>query len=303
MSDSPSSQSTPDVVAYELSLNGVTRVISDLHIGHPGSLFSEVEEIFPLLDGAERLILNGDTTEECSRVVGPRSEEMFGAFCAEAARRGVELMRLRGNHDASLSHIGALRLFGEKVLIMHGDACYHYGSPWSRWLPDLKVELDAVYRTFEQEGINTLEDKLRLAQAWARSYHPPIKSAGSKMAGIFGILKSAVWPPSVGWRLLKERALTVPRAVEFLDRFSAETQVMIFGHIHRSGVWNRGRKILINTGAFQPLAGRCACDLDEQGITVRDVVRSDGRFVLGEVKQTITWRSLGIDPLHVKGDE
>lgn len=303
MSDSPSSQATPDVVAYALSLDGVTRVISDLHIGHPGTLFSEVDEIFPLLDGAQRVILNGDITEECSRSLRARSEEMFAEFCLESSRRGVQLLRTRGNHDAALSHIAALRLFGGKVLITHGDACYHYGSPWSRWVPGLQDELDAVYAEFEHEGMSTLEDRLRLARAWAACYHPPIKRTGSKLVGIFGILKSAVWPPTVGWRLLKERAVTVPRAVEFLDRYAPDVKVMIFGHIHRSGVWNRCGKTLINTGAFQPLAGRCACDLDGEGITVRSVVRTDGKFVLGAVKATITWQSLGIDPSHDQGDE
>lgn len=303
MSDSPSSQQTRDVLAHVLLLDGVTRVISDLHIGHPGSLFSEVDEILPLLDGAQQVILNGDTTEECSRALRPRSEEMFEEFCAESSRRGVELLRLRGNHDASPDHVGALRLFGGKVLIIHGDACYHYGSPWSRWVPSMKDKLDAVYSEFEKEGMNTLEDRLRLARAWAACLRPPIKRTGSKLAGVFEILMSAVWPPTVGWRLLKERALTLPRAVEFLDRFAPDAKVMIFGHIHRSGVWKRGGKMLINTGAFQPVAGRCVCDLDGEGITVRKVVRSGGKFAFGGVTQTITWRSLGIDPLHDQGEE
>ncbi len=302
MTDSPSSHPTHDVVAHALALDGVTRVISDLHFGHPGTLFSEVDEVLPLLDGAHRVILNGDTTEECSRALRPRSEEMFAEFCAESSRRGVELLRIRGNHDASQDHLGALRLFGGKVLIIHGDACYHYGSPWSRWIPSLKEELDEVYFEFEKEGVNTLEDRLRLARAWARRYHPPVKRTESKLAGILGILMSAAWPPTVAWRLIKERAMTISRAVEFLDYFAPEAKVMIFGHIHRSGVYQRGEKMLINTGAFQPVAGRCVCDLDGEGITVRNVVRTGGKFVLGGVKQTITWRSLGIDPLLDQGE-
>ena len=302
MSDSSPPLQRSDVVVHSLSMDGVTRVVSDLHLGHPGSLYGEVEDVYGLLDGVRCLILNGDTTEECSRALSPRSEEAFAAFCEEAGKRGIELVRLRGNHDASLDHLGALRMFGGKVLITHGDVCYHYGSPWSRWVPNIRDELDAVYEKFEKSGINTLEDRLQLAQAWAACVHPPVKRTGSKLAGIFGILMSAVWPPSVGWRLVKERILTIPKAVKFLDQFAPEVRVMIFGHIHRSGIWRRGSKMLINTGAYQPIAGRCVCDLDREGITVRSVVREEGRFVIGRTMRKMTWRSLGIDPLPDQGE-
>ena len=284
------------VASLRLPESGVVRILSDLHLGHPGTLFSSISEVLPLLEGADLVIFNGDVTEDCSKDLEPKSTAMWNELLEELDARNIRWHRLRGNHDPLTDLPGAFTLDGEKLLITHGDACFEYGSPWSRWLPEIKHRLDAIREDFIRDGLNPLNDRLALAEAWASCFHPPTRHNQSKRRGIFAYIWQAFWPPSVAWRLITHRLRTLPKTSEFLETYAPNTRLLIYGHMHRAGVWKRNGRVLINTGAFQSFAGQLVCELDHTGITVRKVRRKDGRFDFGRKKCHFSWSSLGVDP-------
>lgn len=281
---------TTDPPSIDLPSIGVVRILSDLHIGHPGSIFRSVDELEPLLDGINQLVLNGDSTEDCSSELADASQRSLVRLIDLAETRGVAVTRTRGNHDPLVEDHGYIRVSGRAVLVTHGDACFPYGSPWSGGLDQARPALEQVARDHGAAEITTLDQRLALARDWAQCFHPPVRAVTSRMNGLIRVFARAFWPPHAGWRLVSTRLAALRYVDDFLDQFAPETQVMVFGHIHRAGVWRRkSGRVLINTGAFQPLAGRLACDLSSDGITVRRIDRVDGRFQTTKTVWCASW--------------
>ncbi|QQL45230.1 metallophosphoesterase [Sulfuriroseicoccus oceanibius] len=282
---------SPDL---DLPEDGVVRILSDLHLGHPGSICRSVDEFRPLMEGVTTLVLNGDTTEDCSSQLASESLKQYDALIQMTGACGVAVVRTRGNHDPDAEPVGCLWAAGRKVLVTHGDVCFPYGSPWSGGLERARPALERV--ACEHGEVKTLDQRLALARDWAGCFHPPVRKVTSRVNGLIRVLLRAFWPPSAAWRLISTRMAALGYVDRFLDEYAPDVRVMVFGHIHRAGVWSgrRGGRTLINTGAFQPLAGRVACDLDVEGITVRKIVRGkDGRWVTAGRVWHASWESLG----------
>ncbi|MCB1234779.1 MAG: metallophosphoesterase family protein [Verrucomicrobiae bacterium] len=258
------------------------RVLSDLHLGHPGCRVREVEALRPLLEDVPMLVLNGDTSEQRHSQLVERGREQLDAFRALAERTGTRLVFLRGNHDPEASTLDRLDLAEGRVFLTHGDALFRHLSPWSpkiwRVIPDME-RLRAEY------GEDRLLDDLDLAlecahrcRAISPGYENEFKTGPLKHART---LARIAWPPRRPVNILKTW-LSVPRlAHAFAARFRPGARLFLFGHTHFPGVWREGGRLVVNTGGFlSMLPARCV-DLDGEVAIVRAVRETGGRFAPG----------------------
>ncbi|MEI6351909.1 MAG: metallophosphoesterase [Verrucomicrobiota bacterium] len=264
-------------------MNPPTRILSDLHFGHPTSFVRATEQLAPLLEGADRVIFNGDSVE--MRFVeerGPAAVDFarLQQCCLEAA---VEAVFVTGNHDAEISEIHHLDLASGAVFVTHGDILFHGLSPWSKEAARLQEahtqELSALGNPSQ------LELQLRAAKRAVRAiqhFGPKLRTPVNRAANLL----HEAWPPWRPFHILGCWAVTPHRAHALAAAHRPEAKFVIIGHTHFSGIWHRRDRVVINTGAFLPYSRPLAVDLTEAAdgsveVVVRKVASRGGLFRLG----------------------
>ncbi|MEZ5299776.1 MAG: hypothetical protein R3F11_03775 [Verrucomicrobiales bacterium] len=76
------------------------RILSDLHLGHPGSLLRVAAMLRPLLDGAASIIFSGDTSRR--RDGSPRAKTNASRCATSSRTSGAEATYVTGNHDPDI---------------------------------------------------------------------------------------------------------------------------------------------------------------------------------------------------------
>jgi predicted phosphodiesterase len=71
--------------------------------------------------------------------------------------------------------------------------------------------------------------------------------------------------------MLHTWAVAPGRAARLAAAQRSDAQVVVFGHVHFPGVWLRGGRTIINTGAFCPPLGALMVDLKDARVQVRRV--------------------------------
>jgi UDP-2,3-diacylglucosamine pyrophosphatase LpxH len=230
----------------------LTRVFSDLHLGHPASTIRDVAELFPLFANCQRVILNGDTVETCSGALAEVSLERLGTLLARMRDKSIEAVVLPGNHDPDRDGPTLLELDEGELAVTHGDICFRYGSPWSPWVPKVKGKLDAAEAAAGGFAMaRTVEARAALAKAYARAFHPRPR----KFTGFLGKLETishAAWPPSTPLSILDIWKNGPERVAKWMEEFTPRAKVLVMGHTHRAGMWHRRGRWVVNTGAFHP---------------------------------------------------
>ena len=240
----------------------ITRILSDIHFGHPASYVRDFAQLEPLLEGVPRVIFNGDSVE--MRFVEERQQgaEDAAALRELCLRVGVEPVFISGNHDPFLTELHHLDLSGGSVLVTHGDILFEGVSPWSR---ESRTLLAAHRRELAgADGTPDLELQLRAAKRTMLAVEqlgPKMRHAESPSESLSSFLHE-IWPP---WRPLLIAACWVrtPGRVDAIAaRCRPEARFVIIGHMHWSGIWSLKRRVVINTGSFLPFSGRYAVDID-----------------------------------------
>lgn len=252
------------------------RIISDLHLGHRVSRITEISQLAPLLDGIGTLVVNGDVWQEISREFRDGSEQMLGELRALCTKRGVDLLLLPGNHDPGTGDPTWLELANGRILVTHGDAFYPDGAPWSRMAPLRKREVEAL---FANGMPATLRERLLFAREAARLLIPPVYPRGRSLACR---VWEAITPPTRALRMLLVWNDMVRATALFAERYAKKAEIIIAGHFHRSGIWEQGKRLIINTGAFLPPGHPLAADWDGELLTVHRIREKDGAFQLSD---------------------
>ena len=86
------------------------RILSDLHLAHPGSRIVNAAQLAPLLDGVKTLIFNGDTSEERMKKYREPAQAQLDAL--DKAKMPV----ICHQNEVGLKHKG-----NTIVAWMHGD--------------------------------------------------------------------------------------------------------------------------------------------------------------------------------------
>ncbi len=260
--------------------NKITRILSDLHFGHRSSRVRDLSQIAPLLEGAGRVLFNGDTVEMLftdERESGAAAIATLRGLCQEA---GAEPVFLSGNHDPMLTETHFLELAGGAVFITHGDILFHGLSPWS-----VEAGLLKTAHTREMEALGHPADlsgqflALRRAVLALEPLGEQIRAL--RKPGLLHAIARHLWPPSLPWHIARGWARTPFLAEAFASRHAPQSRFVVIGHTHFGGVWRVGPRVVINTGSFLPLSRRFALDLDEDALSVRAIVFQGGLFRAG----------------------
>jgi predicted phosphodiesterase len=261
----------------------VIRIFSDLHYGDRSSRITRLAALAPLAEGADAVILNGDTLD-----TRPGPAPAFTAACqaeiaAFFAEWGPPVTFLTGNHDPDHGTLHCLDRAEGRIFITHGDVLYPDIVPWGRDAPLIrrKIELAWQSRTQSRETAPLAErfEVLRQVAATVPQRH---QSERSGMKYYRQLAVDTMWPP---WRI--PRIMTAWGAFplladEFLRNFRPHAQVMLNGHTHRPGIWRRpSGAVLVNTGSLCRPFGALAADLSAEMLRIRAIEQTGQEFRVG----------------------
>ena len=262
------------------------RIFSDFHLGHSGSLISQVSQLAPLLEGADIAIFNGDTIEERCPSFRSRGLEMLSELNELCVKMGARPVYLSGNHDPETWSDLWLDLCGSDVFVTHGHALLKYISPWSREAGETARKIDELWSEFDWESDSTsLEDRLELTRRCCQAtavFEPELKK--SLLANAMTIA-GELWPPARPISVLRTWFGVPDDARDFARKYRPEARFFVMGHTHFPGIWRRGELTVVNTGAFFVALNARMVEIREGELSVHTIKRGGGGdFVRGTEK-------------------
>lgn len=263
----------------------VTRIISDLHYGDRASRVRRLEQLQPLLEEVDHLVLNGDTldTRPSAR---PDRARAWREEAREFFRRHVPRTTwLTGNHDADLSEEHQLDLAQGEVFVFHGDIVFDAIVPWSRDAPVVRARLAEALAGLGPGAGDTLAGRTAAFRQVALTL-PQRHQAGQRgLRPLLRYLADTVWPPHRAAAVLRAWASMPGRCVQLARRHRPGARFVVAGHTHYPGVWQpRGGPVVINTGSFTLPVGAYAVDLADGAVRVRPVRHRGTLFHAGPAR-------------------
>lgn len=261
----------------------VTRILSDLHYRDHGGL-RQLKMLRPLLDGIDAVVLNGDSLE--SRV--PEGAEVLAELRGFFAEAGVPTRYLTGNHDPDISPEADAVLGEGEVWVTHGDIFWNDAAPWSRFAPQVRDLIADERRQRRLEPLVSPLDALFAAHRQAHlrggAHHRP---GDRRLRARLAHLVQTLFPPIQVLRMVGAWKQGPALAARWARQYRPTTRFVLFGHIHRPGVWRTadGELTVINTGSFGPPFGPQCVDLDAHRVRVRRLERRRDGWHPGEVRR------------------
>lgn len=255
------------------------RILCDLHLGHRVSRIVSVEDLRPLVAGAGTVVFNGDTWQELARMFRGKSSEMLDGLRTICAEEGAEAVFLSGNHDPGWPGAGWVELAEGRILVTHGDAFFAEGSPWSREAlsrGELVKELWARHRDAEDDPAERLVLAREIALALRAAEYPKGKKLWQRVW-------EAVRPPRRAWEMLRVWATQADAAADFAARYFPKAGIVVIGHFHRTGIWRRKGRLIVNGGAFLNPCEAWWLDYRDGWLTCGRIDESAAPYRKGEV--------------------
>jgi UDP-2,3-diacylglucosamine pyrophosphatase LpxH len=181
-----------------------------------------VEKLRPLIAGAGTVIFNGDTWQELAAIFREKSAAMLEDL--------KELCREEG------------------ILITHGDAFFAEGSPWSREAFARHAEVAELWKRHGAAAADPAK-RIELAREIALVLRAATYPKGRR---IWQRVMEAIRPPRRAYEILRVWTKQADVAADFASRYFPNAQIMVKGHFHRTGIWRRQGKLVVNLGAFLP---------------------------------------------------
>lgn len=273
-----------------ISADALVRFSSDLHLGHPRSKIQHIDEIRPLLEGVQHLILCGDTAELRPCLCFEASKKMFAQFEELCEQEKVNLHILAGNHDP-IHPVSCLRLHGGKVVAMHGHAIYKEIGRWGREYSQNKQACRDLISQFP-EADHSLSARLQLAKEMAELIPQPTNPSISRLPKIIQKIHHITWPPSRPLAILEAWISMERRCHSFADAFFPEAELFCLGHFHRRMASLNAPRKIINTGALFQNANAYVVDLLGNHVNIRPVSKSQTGIHIGEAIKSFTLSTL-----------
>ncbi len=261
----------------------ILRIVSDLHLGEHGSRLHDTAGVEPLLEGVDRLVLNGDTLETRFLDLDPEAVRRKTAFEAWLAARAPRVVVITGNHDPQLGFVHHLDLADGAVLVTHGDTMFPEVAPWGWEAKHYGRVQKRLLDCIPKERRDTWETRLAVCKQAVLE----IRDLSPRFPG------SSSHPWARRLRFLHsirriDRILRCWREAPSASAALAEThrpaaRVVVVGHTHRPGVWPVRGRWVVNTGSAVPPMGARAVDLVGRELIVRRWHIRRGRAGLGDV--------------------
>ena len=234
----------------------------------------------PLLEGVDRLVLAGDIWQQRKMGEGvQKALRMLTELTTMIEARGIALDLLRGNHDPT-GGAGVCWLANRQVLVTHGDAVYDDATPWSREIGNYRREVDAIVEKYRPVShlAEACADRAREIAMTIRVVPLP------RLPPPLNFFATAFWPPSRPLEMIRVWRGMGDQGISFLKHSGEGARVLICGHFHRAGIWEKEGYLMVNTGAFMKGSQPWMVDLEDGAMIASGVRLKDGTFVPGEVK-------------------
>ena len=247
-------------------------VLSDLHLNRSDSWKERLDQLRRLWAGAATVVFNGDTLDWFTAADTGKGEEILAYLRRLCGEDGTRPILLAGNSDNGIAPDRHVFLGGGGVLVTHGDVLFPGISPWRARSQDLLAIRRRVLREMTASRRATLEGQLASASRTMSTLRQ------ETLEGIEDLseLREAPW-----WRenpaglvaLLRTWWVTPKMAVRFLAEFAPQARAIVIGHTHRSGVWERDGRTVINTGSFARAAKPLTVWVSGDTLTARTVTK------------------------------
>lgn len=284
----PKSSLPPHSHGAAPTFSGKTHIISDLHLGHFASKIHDPRQLKALFVGADTVVLAGDTSEQHIPFMAKRAEQLRHELLELIQSLGTKVIELPGNHDPEISPYTHLFLANEQILVLHGDALFHHGSPWAREVASSLEKLKQVTQAFGEESLLDGESWLSRANAWARVMNPP------EMVELTGLRQRAqhylkmIFPPTRTLQMAIAVLSHELRATSLAKRFFPHVRFIVSGHTHLGRIAKHGKYTSINTGAYVRIGSPRLVVVEENQLYVNQVVQKGDLFFPG--KQLKSWQ-------------
>ena len=260
------------------------RILSDLHLGHKVSRIHQVSDLRPLIAGAATVIFNGDTWEELAEPLRARSASMLDELRALCAEEGAEAVFLAGNHDPGWSGNGWAELAGGEIIITHGDAVLTTSSPWKHEILTRMGQIMDIWRAHPSAEWD-VKERIHVAQEIAIDLQSRVHPGGRHL---IQRAWDAVTPPARALRILEAWLTQSDASDAFRARYFPSAWMLITGHFHRSGCWEKNGRLVINTGSFVSPGKAHWVEWNDGWLSRGVVDESQSSFRIGE--RLGTWR-------------
>lgn len=266
------------------------RVLSDLHLGHPGCRIDDVAQLAPLIDGAATVIFNGDTSEERSERFIEKGRLMFGQVKALCSQLGATPVFTTGNHDPHSPPQHAIDLCDGKIFITHGDVIFPSVSPWSKFHASALEAMRRIHAEHTAEELQDLETLLHINKRISAEMEVRQPKAAPGLWGKARTLLNEIWPPTRPARILQTWATAHQTAFTFFKKHRTGAEIIIIGHTHRPYQRSTDGQTILNTGAYLAMSKATLVEIDKLQVTTSQVVKNrDNTFQKGN---TLDERSL-----------
>ncbi|MCW8131018.1 MAG: metallophosphoesterase family protein [Planctomycetota bacterium] len=230
-----------------------TVAISDLHLGRKSSRVHAPEDLAPLVEGFDRVLLLGDIIDHWY-LTAERIRELEAAVRAACHKAGArQVVWFRGNHDAATEAAEDYAVL-HGVLYLHGHALYHRlegeGSLNER-IGDLNE------RKFGPKRVSSRLNK----RGWAL-----IGAAYERIPQ--DLCRPLVWHWGTKLRVRK-------LAGEIQEAGAETVRAMVFGHSHCPGMKRLDGLTVFNLGGW--MKNTRACGFVKEGPRCRLVAIENGK--------------------------
>jgi predicted phosphodiesterase len=285
---------------------GVLRILSDLHLGDCGCSLRTWEQLAPLFDGADALVLNGDSLDTRPGPVHLPAAAVAAVNAATAAQRAGFLdflarhapptTILTGNHDPDISSQHTLDLADGRIFVTHGDLFFDDIVPWGRDVPMMRQLLARELAHLTPVGRMHLATRLaafrRVCACVPQRHH----SETNRFRYVLGVLADVAWPTRA-LAVIRAWRKTPALAAAYLRTHRPHARVLLMGHTHRPGIVQvPGGLTVINTGSFCAPAAPCAVDFTAGKLTLRRIVSHGRAFRFGQTMATFALASAAPSP-------
>ncbi|MEY3609233.1 MAG: hypothetical protein RLZZ447_2021 [Verrucomicrobiota bacterium] len=263
----------------------LTRILSDLHYGDHAGRLRQLEELAPLLEGVDHLVLNGDSVDTRPSAHPAHTHRCRTELLTFCAARVARLTLITGNHDPDLSPCHHLDLAGGEVFVVHGDILYPSLVPWSRDAPVVRRRLREEFRRAAPDSRGSLAGRaaaFRRVSASLPQRHP---AGAPAWRARLSCLADTIWPPHRAALILHSWLVLPARAARLGSRHRPRARFIVTGHTHYPGCWRpRNGPVVINTGSFTRPLGALTVELRDGAMRVLTVERRRSHYHPGGLR-------------------
>lgn len=253
----------------------ITRIFSDVHYGDRASRVVALEQLRPMLLGADTVLFNGDTIDTRH---GPNPAHT--AACRAALSEFVHaspapLTFLTGNHDPDISSQHLLEFADGAILVVHGDVLFDDIVPWGHEVRMIRAHIAAHVKQAGHTSLHqlTFEERLHLWRRISGVLPQRHQAERNPLKFAVKLVFENLWPPTRYLEIFRAWHQEPALATRFLETHRPRARFALLGHTHRPTIRQLpGGPVVINTGSFTAPFGGYVVDIGRGKLIVRKVV-------------------------------